>query len=366
VTRRDGRRAGERGIATVAATPVALAVWLAQSLAFAADALPTTPATTATCPPPGASWLRVTLAGDGATAPLRETVLRQMSADLGAHGVVACAAPAEAAPVAETAPIADVSVALTRGRALSLEVRDDATNKRLGRELSLATVPADAIGLAVALAAEELLHASWIEAALAPPPAPAPPPVPRPVPAAVRRANDATIAQLPRAFTTQAALVGAVERAGGGQTGVGADVRLAWGGRLTVGTRVGARAAPDVTSAHGTVHGHELLAGLVVAWALVPRDRPWGGELFARGDVLDVQVSGDATAGGRGSSGSALGVLAGGGVGGWLSVGAPWRIVAEVAVEGPVRAVTASDAGSVATGVSGVVVAGALGLGASL
>jgi hypothetical protein len=308
----------------------------------------------------------VTLGGDGATVPLRDTVLRQMSADLGTHGVFACAAPADAVTGPDTAPIADVRVSLTRGRALSLEVRDDATNKRLGRDLSLAVVPPDALGLAVALAAEELLHASWIEAALAPPPAPAPPPVPRPVPVAVRTVNEATVAQLPRAFTTQAALVGAVERAGGGQTGIGADVRLAWGGRLTVGTRVGARASPDVASAHGTVHAHDLLAGLAVAWALVPRDRRWGGELFARGDVLDVQVSGDAAAGGRGTSGSALGVLAGGGVGGWVSLGAPWRLVAEVAVEGPVRAVTASDAGSVATGLSGAVLGGALGVGASL
>lgn len=319
-------------------------------------------ASAAPCPPPpGTPWLRVALQGDGLEAgALREGVLRQMRVDLSPHGVVACEAPADGAP------LAGVTLTLTRGRALSLELRDDVTSKRLGRELSLVGVPPDALALSVALAAEELLHASWIEAALTPPPPPAPPPVPRPVPPVVKATNDEAIARMPRAFSTQAALVGAVEHATGGQTGAGGDVRLGWGGRLAVGARVGFRAAPDVASTHGTVHARELLAGLAASYALVARGAPWGAELLVRSDLVDVQLAGDASPGGRASSGSALGVLVGGGAGGWVSIGAPWRVVAEATVAAPVRAVTASDAGAVATGVSGVVAGVALGVGAAL
>lgn len=314
----------------------------------------------APCPPPGGSWLRVALQGDGFERPLREGVLRQMAADLAPHGVATCEAPAEGAP------LADVALSLTRGRALSLELRDEVTHKRMARDLSLASVPPDALALSVALAAEELVHASWIEAALAPPPPPAPPPIPRPVPPAVTAANDAAIARMPRPFATQAAVMGAVEHASGGQTGAGADLRIGWGGRLALGARIGARAAPDVASAHGTVHARELLAGLSVGYALVARGAPGGVEVLVRADVLDVQLSADAAAGGRASSGSALGVLAGGGVGGWVGLGAPWRLVAEATLGAPLRAVTASDAGTVATGVSGAVAGVALGVGASL
>jgi hypothetical protein len=182
----------------------------------------------------------------------------------------------------------------------------------------------------------------------------------------VAATNDAAIARMPRAFSTQAALVGAVEHATGGQTDVGGDVRLGWGGRLALGARVGFRAAPDVTSTHGTVHARELLAGLAVSYALAARSAPWGGEVLVRGDLVDVQLSADAAPSGRASSGSALGVLAGGGIGGWVSLSAPWRVVAEATVGAPVRAVTASDAGTVATGVSGVVAGVAIGLGAAL
>jgi hypothetical protein len=49
-----------------------------------------------------------------------------------------------------------------------------------------------------------------------------------------------------------------------------------------------------------------------------------------------------------------------------VRIGGPWRIVGEAAVGGPVHAVTAIDTGQTATGVSGVTLGLALGVGATL
>jgi len=333
------------------------------------------------CPPAGTSWLRVTFAGDAFGAPLRARVIEQLGADLRRHGLAACekterAADTTAEPV-EGAPLAEIGLTLS----------PDAV-------LSLASVPRDALALSITLAAEELLHASWIEAALAPPPSAALPAAaataitrPKPVPAAVQAMNAETIVRLspgpeaeratPTTMMAQAALLGAVERSTGGsavagQTDLGGDVRFSYGGRLAMSARFGIRAAPDVTSVHGAVHGSELLAGLGLAYALVPRKASWGGELGVRADALDVTFSGvaspSASAGesAKGASGSALGAVVSGVVGGWGRLGGPWRVVAETTLGAPVRAVTASDAGAKATGIAGVSVGVGLGIAATL
>ena len=351
------------------------------------------------CPPPGASWLRVTFAGDAFGAALRARVIEQLGADLRRHDLALCNMTADttanttAAPV-DGAPLADIGLTLSPDAVLSLEVRDAVTDKRMTRDLPLASVPRDALALSITLAAEELLHASWIEAALAPPASAALSPAaataigrPKLVPPAVQAMNAETIARLSpgpepeRATSTtmmaQAALLGAVERSTGGsavagQTDLGGDVRFSYGGRLAMSARFGIRAAPDVTSVHGTVHGRELLAGLGLAYAIVPRKAPWGGELGVCADALDVTFSGIATPSApagqsaTGASGSALGAVVSGVVGGWGRLGGPWRVVAETTLGAPVRAVTASDAGAKATGVAGVSVGVALGIAATL
>jgi hypothetical protein len=356
------------------------------------------------CPPAGAPWLRVTFAGDAFGAPLRARVIEQLGADLRRDDLALCektasttgdtSADTTAAPVGG-APLADIALTLSPDAVLSLEVRDAVTDKRMTRDLPLASVPRDALALSITLAAEELLHASWIEAALAPPASAALSAAaaaaiarPKPVPPAVRAMNAETITRLspgpePEHATSttmmaQAALLGAVERSTGGaavagQTDLGGDVRFSYGGRLAMSARFGIRAAPDVASVHGTVHGSELLAGLGLAYALVPRKASWGGELGVRADALDVMFLGRITnpsaRGGEsatGASGSALGAVVSGVVGGWARLGGPWRVVAETTLGAPVRAVAAIDAGTQATGVAGLSVGVALGIAATL
>jgi hypothetical protein len=347
------------------------------------------------CPRPAGPWLRVAFAGDAFVPALRAGVLEQLGVDLHRHDLVVCAAdaanPTDAPDV--TAPLADIALTLGAGTILSVEVRDAVTDKRIGRDLPLASVPRDALALSIALAAEELLHASWIEAALVPAGQPAaasastaapsrasPPAAARPVPAAVRAVNAEEIARIEQdegrphekaPLGASIELVGAVDRSTGGsaaagQTDLGGDLRFAFGGRLTVTARLGARTAPAVSSDHGKVEGRELLAGAGLAYAVVPREARWGAELAARADALDVQFTGVASPGVVAESGSALGAALSGAIEGWGRLGGPWRIVAELAAGAPLHAVTATDAGNAATGVAGLSLSAALGLGVDL
>jgi hypothetical protein len=327
------------------------------------------------CPESGQSWLRVAFAGDGFTPVLRASVIEQLGAEFHAHSLALC--EASSAP-SDPPPLADIVLALTTEAVLSLEVRDAVTDKQITRELRLASVPRDALALSITLAAEELVHASWIEAALAPPPAPAAPPGLQPVPAPVREVNAQEVARMPQARRTtspwmaQAAVMGAAERSTGGQTDLGGDVRFSLGGRLAMGVLAGLRLAPTVTSQHGSVRGRELLAGAGVSYSFVPRDATWGGDLGIRAELVDVQFSGvaspaapDATTTTQ-SHGSALGAILSGTLGAWVRIGGPWRIVADASVGGPVHAVTATDWGETATGVSGVTLGLAVGVGVTL
>jgi hypothetical protein len=322
------------------------------------------------CPAGQAPWVRVAFAGDGFAPPaLRARVIEQLGAEFRTHNVGLC--EASGAP-AEPAPLADIVLTLSTEAILSLEVRDAVTDKQIARELRLGSVPRDALALSITLAAEELVHASWIEAALAPPPAPAPAPVPQPVPAPVREVNRQEVAAMPEAprathgWMAEAAVMGAGEWAAGGQTDLGGDVRFMLGGRLAMSALAGLRLAPTVTSKNGIVHGSELLAGAGVSYSIVPRDARFGGDIGVLAELIDVQFSGTAFAPATGLSGSALGAVLSGTLGSWVRIGGPWRIVADATLGAPVLGVTAIDSNKVATGVSGVTIGLAIGVAATL
>jgi hypothetical protein len=322
-----------------------------------------------TCAPGGRPWLRVSLAGDGFDAALEEKTLAQLGADLGGQRLALCGASnAPASPP----PLAEVTLTLSSATVLSIEVADSVTDKRMARQIRLATVPRDALALSIALAAQELLHASWIEAALAPPPEPLPPVGMHPVPAEVREINDqAPVLRTPaperasRAWI-DAALLAAGEHSTGGQTSLGGDLRFSAGTRFAVAGQFGLRAAPDVASAHGVVRGRQVRGGLGLGYLLAPRDAVWGGEVDVRADLVDVQFSGAASAGAQGASGSVLGALLSAYIGMWWRLGGPWRVVAEGGAGAPLRGVTASDEGATATGLSGFTAGLALGIGVDL
>jgi hypothetical protein len=317
-------------------------------------------------------WLRVAFAGDGFAPALQAQVAEQLAANLRAHHVVLCDAASER-PGAPPA-LGAVDLSLSLARVLSLEVSDAVTDKRLARQVPLGGVPRDALALSIALAAEELLHASWIEAALAPPEAPSPPVALPPVPEAVREVNQEELARIARSDGSartrppwvQMALVAAADRWTGGQSELGGDVRAATGGRFAVEGLLGLRAAADVSSVHGTIRSNAFVAGAGANVALVPRQAPWGLQVGARAEVFDVEFSAIASPGARASSGSQLGAAVSGSLGAWWRLGGPWRLLLEGTAGGALRAVIASDAGNGATGVSGALFAATLGVGAVL
>lgn len=97
---------------------------------------------------------------DGA---LMEEVRTDLAAELEQRGMAVCAEDTARAP----AVVVDVHPA---NGALVIELDDRVTAKRVARDLSLSKIPENGRALAVAIAIDELLRASWAELELAPRP----------------------------------------------------------------------------------------------------------------------------------------------------------------------------------------------------
>jgi len=262
------------------------------------------------------------------------------------------------APVRRREPLATVKIVPSAADPLtvSIDVSDSVTQKRIGRDVDLAHVPADGRAFALAVAAEELLRASWAELALdrdkastqARPPEPPPrkPPPPRPLPPPPP-ASEPSYDALGVAF--------GFEHYGGGQTHFGAD--LFWlhpvFESLFVRLGAGARRALSVDAPHGTVSaaaaGAELaLYPVLLSLGAVRLDalvalrglRVWYGAKPAVGAISQRGV--DYALYGR--AGLALSIGRVGSV----------RSISTLGAGGPFRSFSAADAGEVVTGVSGV------------
>lgn len=328
------------------------------------------------CASTGAPWVRLSLEGAYFAEPLRARVLRQIRTDLERKGLAVCESGEEGAPVAE------MRMTLARPASLSIELQDEVSRERFAREISLAEVPNDALAFSIAATAEELLYASWAQNAVAhapvrtaAPPSPAPPP-PAPIasPAALpstspepaisvgARPGFEAVPKRPTGVATSVYVLGAGETATQGETGLGADVGVTWGGRAALGARAGFRLAPTIASPHGSVEMREAIVGLTGSLAFVRRSAVWGGEALVHGNVLYVAFDGVAGPAARALSGSALGLVLSAGLGGWVRVARSWRVIGEVTGGAPVHSVTASDSGDVVTGIGGLVIGFALGL----
>jgi hypothetical protein len=346
----------------------------------------------AACPPSGRSpWVRLVLEGPYFGESLRASVLQQLTADLERRGLAVCMRAAAEEPVAE------MRIRLPGPAWLSIELRDEVSGERLAREVSLAAVPSDALGLSIATTAEELLHASWAQnavtrpsgvstapSAVAPTLPPSSQPAPSQIPPSPRSMADASSSaprsteerpasaeahtdsqsssQRAAAVATQVYLLGEGEIATEGEGAFGGDLGVTWGGRATLGVRAGFRVAPEISSPHGTVEMREGILTLTGAVALVPRSTACGGELIIHGDSRYVEFDAVASPAARALGGSATAVVVSGGLGGWVRIARSWSIVGEATGGSPIRAVTASDSTTVVTGIRGLVIGFALGV----
>jgi hypothetical protein len=103
----------------------------------------------------------VALEFEGAWAPLlREQVVADLRAGLRDHSIRLCGSEAAQSP-----PLASLRLWFdaARGDKVHLRVQDHVTKKTVTREVDLSRLPQDGEGFAVALAADELIYASWAE-----------------------------------------------------------------------------------------------------------------------------------------------------------------------------------------------------------
>jgi hypothetical protein len=281
------------------------------------------------------------------SAALAAAVLSDLRAGLAPSNIDVC----EAVPRAAPEPLARVLVAeVEPARArYSVDVTDSVTHKRVGRDLALDKLPADGRALALAVAAEELLRASWAELALRgvhSPQTAAPPEVqavveksaPEPAP--------------PRRFTALGGRL-AFERFLGGQTHYGADL---FGvlplGRIAGGlVAVGARRALSEQAPHGSIGATALAAEAGLALTFF-RQRGLDLGAFVSGRLLRVSFEPEAATGVVAQAQSGLAVTSR--VGLSLAFGSPGLLRSYSALGAglPLKSLSVSDTGGVVTGVS--------------
>jgi len=237
-------------------------------------------------------------------------------------------------------------------------VRDAVTDKRLVRQLALASLPDDARPLAIAVATDELLRASWLEIALA-----SAPPQRQVAPAAVTDIVAADLSHAPRA---EMGAWFAFESYSGGQVAVGGDLR---GGvralpRLTVTLRIGLRQGSQVTAPDGRIRSSAVLVGTGLKLALTqPRARA-GLEAIGRVDAARVSFLADANPNAFGTPSQGTAIVAGGGLSAWVALGPSVVLQAEATMGGALRPVRVTDMGSEVTAIAGLALAAGGGIAA--
>lgn len=156
-----------------------------------------------------------------------------------------------------------------KGDLVTIEVRDAITDKRLSRDLDLKPLPDDGHALALAVASDELLRASWAELALRQRPRS----VPRPAPPPEVDATVQDVLTTPPPMSTPNVLLGirgAGERYGTGLTLLGADLVVGRHlGSWFLEGWVGARRGMDVDAGLGTIGSELWLGGFALGQEIV-------------------------------------------------------------------------------------------------
>lgn len=282
-----------------------------------------------------------------------DRVRRELRADLAPQAIDVCDATREGTPIAriELSPAPAAHAVSIR-----LEIRDAITAKDVARTLSTENIPADGRALAIAVAAAELLRASWAELALrsAPPPAmPVPPPVMRIVEVSIAPepvAPPPRIIGLGVAFATEAFTTGFVR--------MGADVRASvdLGAFFTTTARVGFRRALPVASADGRVDADALVFGGEGSVSLLARSSRWNLDLLARVDVAEISFHATPATGVAASAATLTSVEAGAGVRAHVRLTPSFGLSIEAGAGGPIVSATARDGDAVIAGTNGALV----------
>jgi hypothetical protein len=206
--------------------------------------------------------------GEGWPAELARDTRADLRAGLRVRGIGLCGA--EDKP--STPPVATVVLHWNPFDAplVSVEVQDELTNKRVLRDLRLATIAPDARALALAQAADELLRASWVELRLQDAPEPA-----RPPPQVVQETVQLPVVHSdPQAQVTVLGARFAGELYGGGLRLLGADAFIAFwlADHIGLSIAIGARASARIQAPHGSIDASALTASAGLLAAVWPRE----------------------------------------------------------------------------------------------
>ncbi len=308
------------------------------------------------CPAHGEPWVSVEIAP---AVPEPGRVLAQLRAGLSERGIALCRASSSSKQPA----IAAITLSAPEGERVSIvvDVADRVTDKRVSREIDLSTMPRDAWPLSLALAADEVLRASWAELALAS----APPPKAR-VPPEVRRVVRDSLAEPPRPREPSAALGAAFvgDLYSGGQRQLGVDARVAFflTPRFFVHASAGLRAADTIEAPHGKVRSNAFVFGLGPGFSLTDPSAPLGLEALARAELIGVRYRAEADATATASDRTGLAAYAKAGVAGYAAPEEGLRVTLELTLGGPLRSISVRDSGSEATAIEGLALSAALGL----
>jgi hypothetical protein len=288
----------------------------------------------------------VAVSGD-LPAAFADAVRSDLRAGLAPSSIDVCRDDASSA----TEALARVSIAPVAGgdARYNLEVTDSVTRKRVERQLSLERLPADGRAFALAVAAEELLRASWAELALRgvhSAQTAAPPEV---------RAIVADAERPPRIaprFVALGARLG-FEHFTGGQTHYGADLfGVLPVGRVAAGlVAIGARRALSKRAPHGDIGAGALSIELGISGTLVRRG---GLELggFVSGRLLRLSFEPEAAPGASADSRHGFAVTSRFGLA--LAFGSPGllRCYNGLGVGLALKSFSAADGGRTVTGAS--------------
>jgi hypothetical protein len=301
-------------------------------------------------------WVELQFDGEGWDARLQQSIRADLAAGLRLRGLLVCGPdkPGMEAPLASV----QLSAAELNRVAVEIEVHDALTNKYVLREVDTRNVPADARGLTLAAAAEELLRASWAELALEDAPTPAREP-PIEVTNAVRPATSV------RRDGRSLGLRFSAEHHSGGQTQLGPDIwfNLWVTGYIAAELAIGYRHGLEVTAEHGTIESKAAVLGTDVVFAFADRKSPLLLATRLGMQFSAYEFSGEAGDAGVGYDRPGFGI----GARAALVLRVTLGDVAELRLEaGPgvsMRSLEALDEGIDVTGTTGVQAHGELGFG---
>jgi len=285
-------------------------------------------------------------------------LVEHLRAELVASNVVVVAEGATTGP----SPNARLSVGAIEGspQAVALDVQYLRSGASVRQIVDLSSLPPDGAVLAIAIAVDELIRSSWSLAGVAPskpmlPVASAASPSPASKPA-------------PRPARVEARLLLAAERRGGGTLSLGPDAVFALflGSRLALEAGVGSRRAKSHAVPDGSIDSSAVTASLGATFALPARaaGRRAGAEVVARLVGAWMNVSATPLSGATAHAATAVGVAAVGGLGAWVTLAEPLRLVAFAGWQAALRGVRAVDADRSEIGVYDSGATAALGIGA--